>query len=514
MQEIFHPQIPVSSPKRRMGVPMLLLIALGLMGIGLLSLIFTVFGAENLLASMERPYLVPWVLATGVVILVPCLILKKQGEFKITNPLVGAALMYFFPMFFLGGWSLTFGLSYYYFLNYVPDPQYYFPLTFVYIMIGFAGLAIGYFIPTGKKIGNLLSEKLPNWDFPPADTVIACVLCMAAGFCVNIVALEFGQVGYQSGDVTYGNTGSLASDLASGLPAASFLLWLIFYRLERWNFLAFVILAVESVTAIFMLVIQGGKSSLIYFAGLSIGAFVLTKRKIEMKHWGVFVAVIVVCLVLGTFYGTKFRELKGGTNRISALEYGKLAVESMGQVGESDPVQQLSASGALLADRLEIVSSFAVVVANYEALSPYESAYGLDNSIWTYTWTAFIPRLIWKDKPIIADNYSYNELYFDHGGFGLSVTAMGDLLRNFGPIGVPLGMIVLGFGIRIFYAMLVEGVTFSMWRATVYFIVITKVGYDGFYGEILPTVIRVTAVIFVQFLVLRGVVKLLSSFRS
>jgi hypothetical protein len=381
-------------------------------------------------------------------------------------------------------------------------------------MVGFAGLALGYFIPKAKAIGNFLSTKLPAWDFTPTEIILSCVFCLAAAFCINIIALEFGQIGYQAGDIEYGDTGSMVSYLATLLPTSSFLLWVAFFKLEKWNVLHAVVLAVQSVTAVFMLIIQGGRSSLLYFAVLGIGAFVIAKRKVSAKHWAVFAGALLVCLIAGTFYGTKFRELKGHHDRVSVTEYGSLAAESLGKFGTSDPLQELSASGALLADRLEIVSAFAVVVSNYEALAPYEAAYGLDNSIWTYTWTALIPRIIWKDKPIIADNYSYNELYFDHGGFGLSLTAMGDLLRNYGPIGVPIGMIVLGFGIRIFYSMLVEGVPFSIWKATVYFIVITKVSYDGFYGEILPIVIRVSAVIFFQFLILRLVVKFLRGMRA
>lgn len=147
------------------------------------------------------------------------------------------------------------------------------------------------------------------------------------------------------------------------------------------------------------------------------------------------------------------------------------------------------------------------MVSNYEALATYESAYGLDNNIWQYTWTAFIPRFLWKDKPTIADNYSYNELYFGFGGFGLAITAMGDLLRNFGPAGVPIGMFVLGFMIRIFYASLIEGQPFSSWRSAVYFIVLTKISYDSFYGEILPTVIRVAVIVMGQLIAITVISK-------
>jgi len=218
-------------------------------------------------------------------------------------------------------------------------------------------------------------------------------------------------------------------------------------------------------------------------------------------------------LIAGTIYGTNFREVKGSTDRVSVGQYGSMAVESLTSLGSGGIGDQLSESFLQLANRLETVSALAVVVSNHEALASYEASYGLENNIWTYTWTALIPRFIWKDKPIIADGYSYNELYFDHGGFGLSLTAMGDLLRNYGPIGVPLGMLLLGFGIRVFYATLVEGLPFSAWRATIYFVVLTRISYDGFYGEILPTVIRISAVIFVQFLIMRIVVTFLRQMR-
>jgi oligosaccharide repeat unit polymerase len=483
------------------------------MCVAALCLLFLTVGSESLSTRIERPYLIPWVIATGIVVAAPSVYLKWKGDFSFTNPLVFAALTYFFPVFFLGGWSLAFGLSHYYFLNYVTDPEYNFPLTFVYIMVGYAGLSVGYFIPTGKSIGNYVSKWLPKWEFTLEEIVVACVFCLIVGFCLNILALEVGQIGYQSGDFLFGETGSLTYYLTIVLPSSSFLLWLAFFKFEKWNFLHLVIAGAQVITAIFMLVVLGGKSGLLLSAVLAIGAFVLVRQQITFKHWAIFGGILAFCLVAGTIYGTNFRATKGNYERMSASEYGSVAVESITSLGDSGISSQLSESFEQLANRLEVVSALAVVVANHEALSTYEASYGLENNIWTYTWTALIPRFLWKDKPIIADGFSYNELYFDHGGFGLSLTAMGDLLRNFGPIGVPLGMILLGFGIRIFYSMLVEGVTFSAWKSTIYFIVMIKISYDGFYGEILPTMIRVSAVIFVQIVILFVIVQLLRQLR-
>src|SRR5262249_32864411 len=68
---------------------------------------------------------------------------------------------------------------------------------------------------------------------------------------------------------------------------------------------------------------------------------------------------------------------------------------------------------------------------------------------------------------------------------------MGDLLRNFGPWGVPIGMIILGMLIRIIYAAFMENREFSFWRATVFFMLLTSISYEGTYGLIVPYLFKI-----------------------
>ena len=53
------------------------------------------------------------------------------------------------------------------------------------------------------------------------------------------------------------------------------------------------------------------------------------------------------------------------------------------------------------------LSSLAVVVSNYEALAPYEESYGMDHNIINELSTFFIPRIIWKDKPVSIEPRDY-----------------------------------------------------------------------------------------------------------
>ncbi len=482
---------------------LMLVSALILMSVVLLGTLLLLVDFENWFLQIERPYLIPWVLATGLIIVAPSAYLIYRKEFSLAHPLVFATLTYFFPIFFLGGWSLVFGLSNYYYLNYVTDPEYNFPLTFVYVMLGFGGLAVGFFIPYAKKIGNYLATWLPNWEFKPTEVVLPSLFFLGLGIFTSLLALELGQIGYQRAGVIFDVTGSFYYYLTLIVPSTTFLLWLAFFKFERWNSFHLIIVVAQVFIAGFMLVLLGGRSSLLNSFLLMIFAYAMAGRKFQFKHLILLGVVLPLLVILGMIYGTTFRSLKTNDERISVEQYGAVALETVASISDDDWSKQAGESLEVLAERLEIVSSLGVVVANYERSQSYEASYGLENNIWTYTWTAFIPRILWKDKPLIADAYSYNELYFDHGGFGLAITAMGDLLRNFGPVGVPLGMIVLGFSIRVFYATFVEGLAFSMWRSTIFLTVLTKISYDSFYGEIFPTVIRVAVVIFVQLFILK-----------
>jgi len=70
---------------------------------------------------------------------------------------------------------------------------------------------------------------------------------------------------------------------------------------------------------------------------------------------------------------------------------------------------------------------------------------------------------------------------------------MGDLLRNFGPVGVPIGMLILGMLIRLLYTTLVEGKAFSFWRATIYFMLLTAISYESTFGYIVPYLFKIGA---------------------
>ena len=105
-------------------------------------------------------------------------------------------------------------------------------------------------------------------------------------------------------------------------------------------------------------------------------------------------------------------------------------------------------------------------------------------------WTALIPRFLWPDKPLISNARAVAALSFNFPTNSFGLTVFGDLLRNFGPFGVPAGMVVLGIMLRILYVAFLENGFDSIWRIASYYLLLSSVNYEAFYGSILPTFIR------------------------
>ncbi len=65
--------------------------------------------------------------------------------------------------------------------------------------------------------------------------------------------------------------------------------------------------------------------------------------------------------------------------------------------------------------------------------------------------------MIWKEKPSSSDARKYSDLYFNQNDTSFAITPIGDLLRNFGIVGILcIGMLVIGIFLRIFIELLLN----------------------------------------------------------
>lgn len=477
-----------------------LLILGAIIFVGGASLIYMTDDTAN---PFKEMYLLPWVFLLGVVIAVPNLYLIYKGRFNFFHPLVFAAWSYFVPAFFLGGLILASGLSQPFYLTFVEDERYNLPLTLVYVILGYGGLTLGFFLPYSKRLGEKISTRLPVWNWKKENLILPGLLLLAIGLGNSIIAFVYGILGYQKVD-QIGEYDGLIFLLTLFWLEASFILWMCIFKTEKLNIVHYIVIGLLLATSLTKSVFQGNRGSLIQVFFMVACAFVFSVKRIELRHRIYGVVLLILSLVVGMIYGTTFRNVKQTEARVSVDEYISSIAITFEKLTDQDLTQNLSEGVAAITERIEAVSSLAVIVSNYEKLEPYEDDYGLKDNIWNDSLTFFIPRPLWKDKPVGSEPRKFADLYFNFGENSFTITPMGDLLRNFGPVGVPLGMFVLGFVLSLIYTSLIENQAFSFWRTALYYILLTSVSYEGFYGTIIPYMVKygliaIVGLIFIRF---------------
>jgi hypothetical protein len=450
----------------------------------------------------SKLYLLPWCVATGAVILFPSIYLILKGRFHPFHPLVFPAWSYFFPGFCIGGLVVALGGAHPYILSLVQDESYSLPLTFAYVMLGFGGMSLGYAVPYAHRFGKWIGGWLPKWEIPNNRIVFSALILMTIGLTNTLVGFGLGILGFQKVD-EIGAFNGIIYLLSLFLLESSFLLWLYIFRSERIGILQLIIIGLLMVTAFTKSAFEGNRAGLIQIFVLVAFAYCFSGRKLTIRHYTLGGVLVTLAVIIGIIYGTTFRTVKGSDEQISLDQYVALVPATWNRLTEQDPGTILVNGISTLSERFDAISPLAVVVSNYEALAPYEEAWGINDNIYVDTFIFFIPRVVWPDKPVSIDPSRYGDLYFNYAENSFTLTPMGDLLRNFGPIGVPIGMFVLGMIIRVLYSTLIEGQDFSHWRVTLFFMMFTAISFEGTFGLIIPMLFKVGAASFLGLVIVR-----------
>jgi MFS family permease len=470
-------------------LPGILLMAIA----GLVTIFVLALGNE---AFNDFPYLflMPWIVGLGVVMAIPSVILYYQGKFSLADPIVFSTWSYLFPAFVLGGFFFSVGWSQPYFISFIQDASYNLPLTVVLIGLGYAGLALGYFLPVGRKLGDWVNKFLPKASYEPSKYITPGVGLLILGVMNTILAFALGIFGYQKADEINTYDGLIYFTTLFWMQA-SFLLCSVLFQKKTFSMANVVVVALLAATAVSKALFAGNRGSLVQVFLIIVLAYILSGRKLGMRQSFIAGCALIVFLGIGMIYGTTFRSVKGGESQQSFDEYADNVSRTIDRIGKSDVSQTLENGFSSLTERIDVLSTVAVVVSNYEQLAPYEEAYDLDNNIWKDLTTSLVPRVLWREKPVSSDPRKFSDLYFNFGDNSFAITPIGDLLRNFGIVGVPIGMLVIGIFLRFFYRALIEDQPRSLWRSTLYFMLITSLSFEAFYGLLIPNFIKVAFVV-------------------
>jgi hypothetical protein len=476
------------------GKPGMLVPALVIWAVGIVVAVIFFWTGEGFTESLGRYYLLPWAAMTAVVLLAPSVYLWYKGKFDPFHPLVYGVWIYLLPAFVGGAVILTFDLTDPYYLTFIDNPAYNLPLSLVYVSIGFLGLIAGYFLPVGPFISRIVDKYLPKKEWGRDDIWLPGFFLIMAGIGLNILGFVQGLLGYQRVD-EIGVFDSLVVFLATIFSLGYILLWLGVFHSRRHTLVFYLIIAFLVGLIPLRMAFQGNRSSLMVSL-IPIGlAYIYSGRKLKLVNAVVFGTGLVLAVSIGIVYGTTFRSIKGSEARMSAGDYAGQVGATVEYLSRTDPGVIFTQAAGALAERVENLSSLAVVVSNYEKLESYEESYGIKNNIVNEFTTSFIPRFLWPDKPTVSDARAYSDLYFNFGENSFAITVFGDLIRNFGVIGIPLGMLLLGVYLRVIYQVLIDTPEPRIWKKAAYFPLLIMAHYEGFYSSIFPNTIRVLLVI-------------------
>ena len=429
-----------------------------------------------------------------------------RGRFDFFNPLTFAAWSYVFPAFVGGGLIIAFGAVNPYFMTFIDDPEYNLPLSLVYVAVGFLGLWLGYSLPVGRYIAEKIERRAPDWQWSSSDIWLPGTVLLLAGIAVNLIGFVQGIMGFQR-ITEIGVFDSALFFLLTMVGIGYIALWFGIFTAERRTGAFYLILAVVIAFIPIRLALLASRAGLFISVIPIAMAFGYSGRKLRPRMALVFGSLVVVAVFIGAVYGTAFRNIKGSEAKVNAGDYVGLVADTVDYIATQNTLSLAGDSLQALADRIDNLSSLAVVVANYEKLAPYEASYGLQNNIMNDAMTSLVPRFVWADKPGTSDARAYSDLYFNYGENSFAITPFGDLLRNFGPIGVPLGMILLGVYLRLIYRLLIETPSPAIWKKVAYYPLLTAISYEGFYATILPGVIRTIFVVVLSLLVCRFLIR-------
>ena len=466
-----------------------IIVGVVLMALAAVVTLFVIVATSGAFESYKYIFLVPWIIGLAVLMLAPSVYLYYKGRFSFADPIVFSTWSYLFPAFILGGLFFAFGWSQPYFIAFTQDIPYTMPLTIVIVALGFSGLSVGYFLPIGARIGAAIERWLPKANYKLSNYSIPGIVLLILGVFNTILAFILGVFGYQQAQQVNSYDGLVYMTTLFWLEA-SFLLWNLIFRGRGFSVVNVILLVLLISTAVSKALFAGNRGSAIQIFTIIALAYVLSGRELKVKQTVTAGVILTALLIAGMVYGTTFRSVKSTEAQQGFDQYAQNITRTFDQIGKNDSLETLQYGLLSMTERIDMLTTLSVVVSNHEQLAPYEEAYELDDNIWKDMTVFLVPRIIWPEKPSASDPRKYSDLYFNQNDTSFAITPFGDLLRNFGIVGVPIGMMVIGIFLRIFYRALVEAQPPSIWRSMLYFMLLMSVTYEGFYGTLIPNFLK------------------------
>jgi hypothetical protein len=307
--------------------------------------------------------------------------------------------------------------------------------------MGWAVLSIGYAIPLGRAFARQLPK--PRFDWTENSSLGAALVLIFFGW-VFFLATQFQLLPKQLGSGLIGSIGD-ATLFGPAILAVSYLR----YRSQFWLLLLLILIPITSGFNFFT-----GQKRLVLAAPATAGlSWIVFERRIHRRWFILGLGALLLLYPASEFYRDVI--LQNNTLKLAdAFRNPGRTLDALGDFASSSKGSEylevgLEATGI----RLDGVGHAAVIIRDTPKLVPFQRGRTL-----ALIPIAFVPRLVWPDKPSITigawviDNYRVVGETVDSS---IGPTWVGELYLNFGVWAIPPGMFLLGILLRFAHESLV-----------------------------------------------------------
>lgn len=452
--------------------------------------------------SLDHPAAAVLSLVVGAVALAPLAwAFHRRSGPALADPLVLAGWLFWLPMFCLGGVSLALGWSTPYFLDLLADPSAALAAAQLWALVGFAALAAGSCAPGLARAGAAASRRLPRGDWAPGASRWPASILLVAGLAISAYALATDALGYAA--TTRQQLSPIPAYLQTIALVGAVLLWFDLLRSPAASRRRRVATAVGlGGAALVGAGLAESRATLATWVLAILLVTALAEVAIPRRLAAGVLAVAAAALVLGVLVGSTYRELRAEGGATAAQPAGAPAASrtddlrgAFGRIGERG-AGNLGYLRDRSVQRLEAPGALAVVVARQQELDGTDRAAGAPRVLESVV-GSFIPRVVWSDKPASTDPGAISRLYFEFEANAFASTPMGDLLRDLGPLAVPVAMAAMGAVLRLLHAALLGDGSAPAGRVVAFVVLIVRapMWWEGFYATFLADLVRAGMVI-------------------
>ncbi len=357
------------------------------------------------------------------------------------------------------------------------------------LLIGLVSFGLAARSGLAHELGDRIGPVVPRGPTDPHGLQVLTWTLLAVGVTASLIGRAQGTFGYIAvANGTIGSVTGFSAMMASASPITA----LEANRAGATRRATLAMIAGIGLAVVVQAAAAGNRGTALSYALVALVAGSRSLRRFDMRRLWTAALAAASILAIAMAYGSAYRAASTGVDGTVSDDLGANAAEAVDELVDRGPGLAGFVVERVL-ERLDSVISASVVVEQYRDLDAEERNAGIDDDIVRTTTAAVVPRFLWSGKPS-SDPRAVGEVYFGYPN-AYAVTPITGLLRNFGPISIPIGMGLVGLALGLAHRVVNAERGWTGARGVVYVLCATRAaGFEGSYASIVPDASRLVAI--------------------